>query len=1197
MSRFVHLHTHSHYSLLTALPKIDELVDEAKKCGMASLALTDNGNLYGAIEFYKACKKAGMKPIIGVDFYVAARGRKDMQAGIDNRRSRLVLLAMNETGYKNLIQLVTKSNLEGFYYKPRIDRELIAEFHEGLIAIMPSFGGEVAQSLKSRSQDKAKEVAEFYKSVFGSQTVEPSPRGPASEALHDPAGSPAGSAPTSPSPTLSPKVPLGEVPQSALHGHPQVSVDRLSQSAPQISPQVSLEGISQSDPNRLFIEITHHPEIDGHEESMKTLVEFARQQGIPIMAAHDVYYIKPDDRFARETLARVNSHTDSSDRISDSDEDDFSFITGERAEQSFTDMPEALENTEKIAGMCNLELKLGQWVFPALTVASGRTPDDELKHLVYEGFVLRGIEKTEKIVERAEYELKVIRDKGYAPYFLVVADMLRFARENGILSNIRGSVSGSMVTFLAGITNINPLVYEIPFERFLNPDRPSPPDIDMDYADDRRDDVIEYVRKKYGADKVAQIGTFGTMMARGSVRDVARAMGFPYETGDRIAKLIPMGSQGFPMTIDHAMESVPELKSLYINEEDAKRIIDMARKIEGCARHIGVHAAGVVVSPTPLTDYTPLQFDPKGEGKVITQYDMYSIEEAGLLKFDFLGLKNLTIIADAITRVEKIDGVKIDVDTIPVDDKETFEMLARGETADLFQLNGDGMTRFLKDLKPTTIHDINAMVALYRPGPMQFIPEYIQRKHDAKQIKYLDPALEQILKKTYGVLVYQDDLLIMAHDLAGYTWIEVDKFRKAVGKKIPAEMAKQKEKFIKGCMNHSKWSEKKAGQVWKWIEPFAAYGFNKAHSVSYGRIAYITAYLKAHWPEIYLSAVLTSEQGETEKVAETIAECKRIDIPVLPPDVNESFSQFTVIKSKSDDTAVSSSPAELASRNRKAPTVQSTDGLPSDLTVSARSDSPRTLENSVSSDISKPYTYRIRFGLVTIKNFGQGVSTAIIDERKKGGKYKSLADFLDRVKDRNLNKKSLESLIKAGAMDCFGEDRGVMMANIELMLEYNKESEKNHADQDSLFGMMADHSSVPVLRLNSAPNADMRDKLAWEKELLGLYVSGHPLERYRDMIMKKDVDIKRAKENGKDGSSVIFAAIVNEVRIVQTKANETMAFITIADFSGSAEAVVFPRVYREFRELIQADKCLAIKATINTRNGERGFAIERVKGL
>ncbi len=1077
-SRFTHLHTHSHYSLLAALPKVDQLVEQAKKDGMTSLAITDNGNLYGAIEFYSACKKKGIKPIIGVDFYVAARTRTDMQAGIDSRRTRLVLLAMNDEGYRNIVKLVTRSNLEGFYYKPRLDRELIKAHSEGLIAISPSFSGEIAQALKGRNPDKAKEWLDFYKSVYG---------------------------------------------------------------------------------DRFYIEITRHPEIEGHEPAMKVLAEFAKQHGVPIMAAHDVYYLKPEDRFARETLVRVNSHGDGSERVAENDEDDFSFISPERAEEVFRDMPEAIENSGKIADMCNLEIELGKWVFPNLVVESGRTPDEELRHVVYEGFVRRNVEKTSEMITRADYELKVIKDKGYSPYFLVVADMLKFARENGILSNIRGSVSGSLVTYLAGITNINPIEYEIPFERFLNPDRPSAPDIDMDYADDRRDEVIDYVRRKYGADKVAQIGTFGTMMARGSVKDVSRAMGFPYEVGDRISKMIPMGAQGFPMTIDRALEEVPELKSMYQNEPDTRKIIDMAKKIEGCARHIGVHAAGVVISPTALTDYTPIQFDPKGEGKVISQYDMYSIEEAGLLKFDFLGLKNLTIIADAVARVKKIDGISIDTDTIPVDDQKTFEMLARGETADLFQLNGDGMTRFLKELKPTTIHDINAMVALYRPGPIQFIPEYIARKHDPSLIKYLDPALERILKKTYGVLVYQDDLLMMAHDLAGYSWIEVDKFRKAVGKKIPEEMAQQKEKFIKGCVANSKWPEKKAKEIWKWIEPFAAYGFNKAHSVSYGRVAYITAYLKAHHPEIYLSAVLSSEAGETEKVSETIEECKRMNIPVLAPDVNESFSQFTVVKE------------EAATKGS--------------------SDSAGAMKSTIRA------SYRIRFGLVTIKNFGQGISTAIIDERKKGGPFKSLADFLDRVKDKNLNKKSLEALIKSGAIDCFGIDRGVMLANLDLILAYNRDGHGTNSDQSSLFGMMSDVSTLPVLKLLDAPLAEQRDKLAWEKELLGLYLSGHPLDRFRDAIAKTNMNIGKALTDVKDGASIIVAGIISDVRLVQTKNNETMAFVTITDLSGASEAVVFPRTYTEYKSLIIPDKCLAMKATVNTRNGERSFVIERLKGL
>jgi DNA polymerase III subunit alpha len=1105
MSRFTHLHTHSHYSLLAALPKIDDLVSASKEYGMTSLALTDNGNMYGAIEFYKACKKKDIKPIIGVDFYLAQRTRHDKEAGIDNRRSRLILLAQNETGYKNLMNLVTISHLEGFYYKPRIDREIIEKYNEGLIAISPAFSGDIASSLKSRTKDKAKEIATYYKKIFG---------------------------------------------------------------------------------QRLFLEITRHPEIEGHEANMKALIDFAKNENIPLIAAHDVFYMNLDDREARDTLLMVNSHADSSDRGSEDSEEDFSFISPERAEELFRDLPEALENTAKVANICNLELDLGKWVFPNYIIESGRSYDEELRYLVFEGFDRRGIPKDKETLERAEYELGVIKKKGYAPYFLVVADLLKFSRDNGILSNIRGSVSGSLVTYLAGITNINPIKYEIPFERFLNPDRPSPPDIDMDFADNRRDEVIEYARRKYGTDKVAQIGTFGTMMARGSVRDVTRAMGYSFETGDKIAKLIPIGSQGFPMTIDRALEEVPELKELHKSDIEAKRILDMAKKIEGCARHIGVHAAGVVIAPSNIAEYTPLQFDPKGEGlsgkgKIITQYDMYSIEEAGLLKFDFLGLKNLTIISDTIERIKKIDDTIINIDEIPVNDKKTFEMLARGETADLFQLNGDGMTKFLKDLKPTTIHDINAMVALYRPGPIQFIPDYISRKHNPKLIKYLDPSLEKILKKTYGILVYQDDLLIMAHDLAGYSWSEVDKFRKAVGKKIPEEMAKQKDHFIKGCMEHSKWSEKKAKEVWKWIEPFAAYAFNKAHSVSYGWIAYLTAYLKAHFPEIYLSAVLSSETGDVEKVAETILECKRMEIPVLPPDVNESYSQFTVIKIENG----------LSSAAKK-PTLPGTssNGVKR---LGARGENVSATETVIGNTLH----YRIRFGLVTIKNFGQGVSTAIIEERKHGGKFKSLADFLDRVKDKNLNKKSLESLIKAGAMDCFGEDRGIMLANMELMLAYNKESEKRDINQDSLFSLMSNNESVPTLRLSEAPKIDTKDRLAWEKELLGLYISGHPLEKFKAIIEKKDMDIKKALDHKKEGDSAILAVIISEVRTIQTKNNETMAFVTISDFSGSSEAVVFPRVYREFRELITSDKCLAIKVTINSRNDVKGFLIERMKAL
>ncbi len=613
MSKFTHLHTHSHYSLLQALPKIPDLIEATKKDGMEALALTDAGNLYGIIEFYKECKAANIKPIVGVDFFVATRTRNDREPRIDNKRTRLVLLAKNHDGYKNLIRLVTDSHIEGFYYKPRIDKELIEKYSNGLIAISPSFSGEISLAIKNGNIESAKEWVEFYKKIYGDD---------------------------------------------------------------------------------FYIEISHHPEIEGFADRMEKLVEFAKQENIKIVAAHDVYYIKKEDKIARDTLMAVQKTF--GERIED-DGSDFSFISSKDANKFFKQIPEALENVEKIVADCNLEIPLGKWYFPTIEIPEGRTADEELKKIVFEGFEKRNEEKTESSINRAEYELSVIKQKGYAPYFLVVADLLKFAKENGILSNIRGSVSGSLVTYLAGITNINPLEYEIPFERFLNPDRPSAPDIDMDFADNRRDEMVAYSKRKYGNDKVAQIGTFGTMAARGSVRDVARALGFDVATGDRISKMVPMGSQGFPMTLERAVEESEELKEAYKKEEVVKKIIDMAMKIEGSARHIGVHAAGVVIAPMPLTEIVPLQYDPKGEGKIITQFDMYSIDEnnAGLLKFDFLGLKNLSIIADTISLVEKLRGVKIDYDNIPLNDTKTFEMLARGETEDTFQLNGDGMTRFL----------------------------------------------------------------------------------------------------------------------------------------------------------------------------------------------------------------------------------------------------------------------------------------------------------------------------------------------------------------------------------------------------------------------------------------------------------------------------------------------------------------------
>lgn len=1060
-AKFIHLHNHSHYSLLNALPKIPELIKEAQKYEMPALALTDNANLYGAIEFYKACKKAEIKPIIGVDMYVATRTRNDKQGGVDNRRSRLVLLAKDLTGYKNLIKLVTLANLEGFYYKPRIDKELIEKYSEGLICISPSFSGIITQTLKNGDKDGAKNLIAWYKKVYGL--------------------------------------------------------------------------------DNFYLELTHHPEIEGHEETMQKIIALAKETSTPLVAAHDTYYINQEDKKARDTLLLVNTSGDFSDRNSDSNEEDFSFISPQKAEELFADTPEALDNTLKIAEQCNLELTLGTWVFPDFKVESGLTPDDELKRLAYAGFKVRGLEQTKEYIDRLEYELKVIKDKGYSPYFLVVADLLHFAHANKILTNIRGSVAGSLTTYLTKITNVNPIEYKLPFERFLNPERPSAPDIDMDYADNRRDEVIAYAKSKYGADKVAQIGTFGTMMARGSVKDVARAMGFPYTLGDRISKLIPMGAQGFPMTIDRALSEVPELKEMYDKEEEVKTIIDMAKKVEGCARHISVHAAGVVMAPTALTDFTPLQFDTKGEEKIITQYDMHAVEDAGLLKFDFLGIKNLAILSDAVELAKKIDGVDVDIENIPIDDPKTFELLTKGETTGLFQLNGSGMTKYLKELKPSTIHDINAMVALYRPGPIESIPEYIKRKHNPRTVRFLDPRMKDILSQSFGVITYQDDVMLIAIKLGGYSWLEADKLRKAMGKKIPAEMEAQKSKLKDGLLKNGM-SQEKADELWQLIEPFAAYGFNKAHAASYGRVAYQTAYMKANFPATYMACVLTADSGDVEKIAEFIGDCKRMNIPVLPPNINESFQDFTVIK------------------------------------IPDQKDT-------------------IRFGLTTIKNFGEGIANTIIGERKKNGKFTSLSNFLDRIRDKNLNKKSLEALIKAGAMDEFGE-RGQLLANIENMLIYSKETNQKSENQDSLFGSeIFHHEQTDYFRLADAPKATATEKLAWERELLGLYLSGHPLDKFKKTIDEKNYKIALVKSEGKEGKDFMVAGIIEEIRVITTKKGDNMAFVKLSDYSDTLETVVFPRTMSEFKNLLIKDKCVAIKGKVSLRNGETTLIVDKMKEL
>lgn len=1051
-SPFVHLHTHSHYSLLDGLSKVPEMISLAKQYEMPALALTDHGNLYGAIEFYKTCKSEDIKPIIGVEAYVAARSRLDKEPGVDARRYHLTLLAKNYRGYQNLIELVTRANLEGYYYKPRVDHELLAHYRDGIICLSGCFGGELAQALHHGGYEKGCEVARTYKEIYGDD---------------------------------------------------------------------------------YYIEIMRKPEVPGHSEVEELLIKLARELKIPLVGTQDSHYLRKEDRHAHDVFLNIQTSNDNGDQLTF--DCDASFIDTEEAYELFKEIPEAVENTMVIADKCDIELQLGDWVFPNIETTDNRSYDEELRKEVLEGVPRRGLTYEGEVKERIDYELKVIEDKGYSPYFLVVADIMRFAHENNIFTSIRGSVAGSITTYLLGITDIDPIEYKLPFERFLNPERPSAPDIDMDFADNRRDEVIEYAREKYGDEKVAQIGTFGTMMARGAVRDIARALGHPYAIGDKISRLIPLGGQGFPMTIDKAMEMTPELKELYNTDKTTKEIIDLAKRIEGSVRHISVHAAGVVIGPEKLTHYVPLQHDPRG-GKIITQYDMHAVEDAGLLKFDFLGIRNLSILADAIERVKKIHGKEIKIDEIPLDDKKTFELLARGETMGLFQLNGAGMTRYLKELKPTSIHDINAMVALYRPGPMEVIPEYIRRKHNPQLISYPDPRMEKYLKESYGLIVYQDDLLFSAIELAGYSWLEADKFRKAVGKKIPAEMAAQKEKLIKGIIEHGQTREF-AEKLWDLFEPFQAYGFNKAHAASYGQFAYHTAYMKANYPTEYMAAVLTAESGDVEEVARIIEECKRMHIEVLPPDVNESFKDFSVVREK--NTAD-----------------------------------------------------KIRFGLYAIKNLGSDIGEAIIGERKANGPYESLDDFLRRVDHRNLNKKSLEALIQSGAMDSLGE-RGQLLANMDLMLEFHREYANVASRQSSLFGDIEEYQS---LKLADAPEASKDDRLMWEKELLGLYISGHPLEKWKEKLKDKP-SIEKIKHTMREGMIVVVAGMIEQSRAVTTKNGEPMAFLQIADFTDTIETVVFPRIFSTHRDIFEVNKAVAIKGRLSERGGEKSIIIEAAKEL
>lgn len=1056
-SSFVHLHNHSHYSLLQGLSKIPDMVSRAKEDGMEALALTDYGAMYGCIEFYKTCKKEGIKPIIGVDAYLAFRKMEQKDSGIDNKRYPFTLLAYNETGYTNLMKLVTQSYVKGFYYRPRMDKDLLRKHSEGLICMSGPIFGELGQAVITKQLEKAKSIIAEYQEIFGK--------------------------------------------------------------------------------DHYYIEIMFNDHIEGLETINRDLAQLSKKTGAPLVATNNNHYMDKNDREAFDTLLGVST---TGNKIgSGFMKGNFHFTTQEEMKELFSEYPEALSNTKKIADACTLEIDIDSWYFPDFPIPEGASYDEVLREQSYAGIQKRGLEQTQEIVERIEYELSIIKSKGYSSYFLIMADLVAAAKDMGIYTNTRGSAAGSLVSYLNFITKVDPLAMGLPFERFMNPGRKGIPDIDLDISDIHRDRLIDYIRGKYGNKAVAQIGTFGTMAARGSVRDVARALDYPYEMGDTIAKLIPMGSQGFPMTIARALEDEAELKELYESDAEVKRIIDLAQKIEGCARHVSVHAAGVVISPSTVDDFSPVQLDPKG-GKIITQYDMYTGDRDGVVnmpKFDLLGIRNLSILANARDLVKNIYDISIDLNTIPLDDTKTFTILGAGSTMGVFQMASSGMTKYITELKPSNIYEINAMIALYRPGPMEFIPEYIKRKRNPRLVEYLDPRMKEILEPTYGIIVYQEDVMQIAVDLAGYSWGDADKLRKAIGKKIPEMMAEQEDKLVSGCIENGM-KPASAKELWRQIEVFAAYAFNKSHAASYGRISYETAYMKANYPVEYMTAMLSAESGDTDKVAAIIHECENMGIEVLPPDINACFGGFTVI--------------------------------------------PETETQAKS----------IRFGFYTIKNFGEAIADAIIEERKRGGPFTSLEGFLNRIRHKNFNKKSLEALVMAGALDCF-EERGLMLHNLEALLEYNKGQKSMHADQASLFGETSSH-----ITLKACPPLPSEEKLVMEKEILGVYVSGHPLDPFKERFSKSSSNIGMILSGEiKNEQKIVIGGIIEALKEINTKKGDKMAFMTLADFTGSIEAVVFPKIFQKHRDILKEDSVIAVQAKVSQKEGSLSVIIEGIKVL
>ncbi len=1095
MTNFAHLHVHSEYSLLDGLSKIKKLVNRAKEYGQTALALTDHGGMYGCIEFYKEALKQEIKPILGCELYLAAESR------LDKKRQdafHLLLLATNNEGYENLMKIVTIGQTEGFYYKPRIDKEVLSKYHQGIAVTTACPAGRVQRLLLSDGYAAAKKELKELEQIFGSDKT-----------------------------------------FIELQRHPY---DQFAKA----------KGLPEAIKNEL---LTHHDECQQGEEG---LIKLSRDLGLPLIATNDTHYVDKEDAPAQDAIVCIQTGKQIADvnRLRYIDAPDYYLKSTDEMKEQFTDLPEAIDNTNLIADMTDIKITLGQWYFPPFDLPKGKTAGEALHDMAYAGaHQFYGKALDEVITKRLDYELEVIEKKGYSPYFLLFNQIITHTNEVGIYTNTRGSAAGSLVSYCCGITTVDPIKFNLPFERFLNPFRPSPPDIDLDISDDRRDDLITWLKQTYGEDRVAQICTFGTMKARAAVRDVGRVLGMPYSNVDHISKMVPEGSQGFPMTLKKALEITPELKKLKEEDAEIKTLLDLAQKIEGNKRHISVHAAAVVIAPAALTNYTPLQLEPGGGDKVITQYEMHACEDVGLIKLDILGIRNLSILANAITLIKDTLGVDIKIKEVALDDKKTFEMLAAGHTFGVFQLASAGMTKYLVDLKPTRIDDLMAMVALYRPGPMGSIPEYIARKQNPKLIKYFDPRMEKFLDTSYGILTYQDDVLYTAINLAGYNWEEADKFRKAIGKKIPAEMEQQHSKFVDGCVANGMPKEK-AEDLFKQIETFAAYGFNKAHAASYGIVSYWTGYVKANYPVEYMTSLLTAEAGNTDKLTEAIAETGNLGIRILPPDINESNTGFTVVP------------------------------LPKD----------QWLKTGRAREAGKA----IRFGLSAIKNVGTSAIAAILKAREDGP-FASLTDFMHRVDLQKVNKRVLESLIGAGALDRFGKRSQLYAAYNEIRDKAAAKGKEKSTGQGGLFDGMTKEESGRTLKDNlpDIPEMPMAELLKTEKVLLGFYLTDHPVKNAIKVVAHRVTHkVSQLDPNYHVGQNVTLAGILASVRAINTKKNNSrMAFASLEDDTAAIELVVFPKLYADTTDLWEVDKALLITGRIDKREDKLSVIVEKAEPI